>query len=221
MARGTRWSIKKSDVIKYTLDPMVNFIEGVVASTVAAVELTVGAVMAEVITPTISDAIGTGNGVLGSAYATGLAVKGRYIVKCVEAVTDGGIFDVYGPGGLYIGKATVGTAFMSDIIAFSIADGATDFIVGDYFTLDVADGKWEALDTGASDGSQVAAGILITESFMTFTTSTTEDLDATIAVTGPMVLIQEYISGLPTDADLLAVAISQLNAQGFIIKDAY
>ena len=113
-------------------------------------------------TPT-SDATGnTGNGTIGSIALGPRARVGDYVIACVVAATDGGIFQVTGPDGVSLGLALVGTAFANDALGFTIADGATDFVVGDTFTLTVpaGDGKAVAVDFAATDGSQVAAGVL-------------------------------------------------------------
>lgn len=81
---------------------------------------------------------GTGDGVLTKATpAYGAGVKaGVYSIVNIEPAANGGTFQVNDPDGVQIGIATVGVAFDGDV-KFTIADGATDFVAGDTFTLAV------------------------------------------------------------------------------------
>lgn len=81
----------------------------------------------------------TGNGAMTLATpAYGHpAAPGTYKVVCKTAATNGGTFDVLDPDGVKIGSASVGVAYVGPI-KFTIADGATDFIVGDNFDVVVA-----------------------------------------------------------------------------------
>ncbi|MEX0758050.1 MAG: head decoration protein, partial [Tistlia sp.] len=75
--------------------------------------------------------------------------------------SNAGTFAVFDPAGVQIGTATVAVAFDGQV-KFTIADGATDFVAGDGFTVTVAnEGEtWTELDPDATDGSEVAAGLL-------------------------------------------------------------
>lgn len=103
---------------------------------------------------------GTGNGVLTLADpAVSSKVKdGAYTAVCVTAAANGGTFRVEDPSGKLVGNATVGQAFDKEI-KFTIADGATDFVVGDTFTITVAadaeDYQHVAYDPAGTDGSEV------------------------------------------------------------------
>lgn len=81
----------------------------------------------------------------------------------VVAAANSGTFSVETPEGVFLPAATVGSAYTSDHINFTIADGSTDFIVGDGFdvTVGAGSGKFTILAPAAVDGSQVAAGILV------------------------------------------------------------
>lgn len=81
----------------------------------------------------------TGNGVMTlatPAYANPVA-PGNWTVRCSAAASDAGTFQVIDPAGRIVGTATVGVAYTGPI-KFTIADGSTDFIVGDEFTVAVA-----------------------------------------------------------------------------------
>jgi len=109
---------------------------------------------------------GTGNGVLTVADpAVSTKVKdGDYTVVCVTAAANGGTFRVEDPNGKSIGNATVGAAFDKEI-KFTIADGATDFVVGDTFTISVAadaeDYQYVPFNQDGTNGSEVPAAIAI------------------------------------------------------------
>lgn len=98
------------------------------------------------------------------------AQLGAYKAVCVTAATNSGTFEVFDPKGNSLGLAVVGTAFTNQI-KFAIADGGVDFVVGDTFTLTVADGSGKYVKSLAAsvDGSQYPAVIL------------SEDIDATSA----------------------------------------
>lgn len=79
----------------------------------------------------------TGNGTITAAPATGDGcLPGQYRAVCTAAAANGGTFNVFAPNGVLLGTATVGTPFTTHL-TFTIADGATDFAVGDAFTITV------------------------------------------------------------------------------------
>jgi hypothetical protein len=114
-------------------------------------------------------AVGTGNGVMTLDATTPVlagAKNGSYVVTCVTAATNGGTFLVEDPDGYVLGDVAVGATFADDI-KFVIADGSTDFIVGDKFTIAVTTGagripldgnngnakaQWETTTTSGSIG---------------------------------------------------------------------
>lgn len=85
----------------------------------------------------VANAGNTGNGVFGAITVTAGAKKGTYRVFIVAAATNAGTFNVEDPDGVLVGIGTVGVAFSKGGIAFTLADGATDFAVGDGFTFPV------------------------------------------------------------------------------------
>lgn len=114
-------------------------------------------------------AAGTGNGVMTLDATTPVlagAKNGSYVVTCVAAATNSGTFRVEDPDGYVLGDVAVGATFADDI-KFVIADGSTDFIVGDKFTIAVTTGagripldgnngnakvQWETTTTSGSVG---------------------------------------------------------------------
>lgn len=109
----------------------------------------------------------TGNGVatLASPATSQQAIDGDYLLTCTAAATNAGTFSVQTPDGREIGPLTVGVAFNKEI-KLTIADGATDFVVGDSFKVRVGipapgDYTYGALNLTGTDGSQNAAGIAL------------------------------------------------------------
>jgi phage tail sheath protein FI len=82
-----------------------------------------------------------GNGVMSAVAAAENAKVGVWRVVCRTAAANGGEFKVIDPTGVTVGIAVVGKAFNGSAkgwVNFLISDGATDFIVGDEFTITVA-----------------------------------------------------------------------------------
>lgn len=122
----------------------------------------------------------TGNGTMGSV-TVGAAQAGVYQLRIITAATDAGEFQVTDPQGDVVGIGNVGVAFSGGGLSFTLADGATDFIVGDGFDITVAagSGKYKSSVAAATDGSQTPDVIAA------------ETVDATAADKG----ITVYISG--------------------------
>lgn len=113
----------------------------------------------------------TGNGVLTVDVATPLlpnALAGLYTVRCIAAAANAGTFRVTTPTGHVLGDLVLpggagGSATFSNRLKFAIADGTTDFIIGDGFDVTVAAGSGKAVLSlaAAVDGSQVPESILV------------------------------------------------------------
>jgi hypothetical protein len=78
----------------------------------------------------------TGNGVMGAITVT-TAMKGTYRLVITDPDANAGEFTVYDPNGQFVAVGDVAAAFSAGGLAFTLADGATDFIVGDFFTIAV------------------------------------------------------------------------------------
>lgn len=85
--------------------------------------------------PTVS---GTGNGTVGTVFAGPEVEVGSYVATCTAAAANAGTFSVTTPRGKALPAATVAVAYTSRHISFTIADGSTDYIVGDSFTFVVS-----------------------------------------------------------------------------------
>jgi len=87
----------------------------------------------------------TGNGTLTLDATTPTlfgAASGVYTVRCITAAANGGTFLVNTPSGTSLGTFALpgtagGSATFSNQIKFTLADAATDFVVGDGFDITV------------------------------------------------------------------------------------
>lgn len=113
-------------------------------------------------TPTPYTYSGTGNGAISAIAMKSKTKIGNYKIECVTAVANGGVFKVLDPDGNRLDDATVGVAYSNNDLAFSIADGSTDFIVGDAFTIPIlaGSGKYVKSLAAAVDGSNDPVAII-------------------------------------------------------------
>lgn len=135
------------------------------AITIASGKLVVGAVLGRIETgsATAMATVGnTGNGVIGAITEHQGILAGDYVLTIKKAAANGGDFQVVSPQGHVVGIGSVGEAFSGGGLAFTLSDGATDFIVGDSIVITVAEGSKEYVEhnPAATDGSHRAAGIL-------------------------------------------------------------
>lgn len=155
-----------SDVFKTELDHNLSREEvTILAGSGAARELVLGQVVGKITKGAAlagADSGNTGNGTAGAVTLGAKALVGDYTIQCITTATNGGVFAVYDPDGRRLADLTVGTAYAGEHINLIIADGGTDFAVGDLFTVSVApgSGKMVPLNPSAVDGSQDAAGIM-------------------------------------------------------------
>jgi hypothetical protein len=104
----------------------------------------------------------TGNGVMGAVTLGVGAQVGDYKLTIIEPAANAGAFIVEDPAGVEVASGTVGVAFSAGGLAFTLADGATDFVSGDQFTITVAagSGKYKEYNPANTDGSETAVAIL-------------------------------------------------------------
>lgn len=154
----------------------------------------------------------TGNGTLTLAGTP--VVTGAQIGIYAAVATSATVFAVTDPFGNSLGNATVGSAF-SDEIAFEIIAGATLFVEGDEFSIDVqaVTGVFKPLNPTASDGSQNAAGI----SFG-FVDATLKDVPGTVVTRECEVNGSELLWPTGATAAQIAAATAQLAALGIITR---
>lgn len=120
--------------------------------------------VAETATAAAKSGGNTGNGTFTIDATTPVlagAKIGVYTVRCIAAAANGGTFRVEDPDGNVLGDVAVGSTF-SDDIKFVIADGSSDFIVGDGFDVIIAAGTGKHIVSlaAARDGSQIPDAIL-------------------------------------------------------------
>lgn len=142
---------------KYSLD--------VVTLDASAAALAAGTLLGQITANSATSAAksggNTGNGSMGSITVGTGAKPGVYKLRVTKAATNAGDFQVIDPEGDVIGVGTVAVAFNNGGLAFTLADGATDFIVGDGFDITVTGtGKYVAYNNAATNGSEVVAAIL-------------------------------------------------------------
>ncbi len=157
----------------------------------------------------------TGNGVMGTVTLGPAALPGNYVLTCKTKQANAGVFTVADPRGLPLPDLTVAVAYTGDHINMTLADGATDFEVGDAFTIGVAtSSEVGEFNPAASDGLQFAAGVLAF------------DTDATGGATAAVVIARQAIvqrnalvwkSGVT--APQQAVALAQLNTLGILARE--
>jgi hypothetical protein len=101
-------------------------------------------------------------GTIGDVVVSAGAKPGTYKVAVIEPAADAGAFVVYDPDGAIVGSGNVAAAFSGGGLAFTVADGATNFVAGSGFDIVVGSGsgQYSAFDEDNSDGTEVPAGIL-------------------------------------------------------------
>jgi len=163
-------------------------------------------------TPTV---VGTGNGTIGSIAMGPETQLGTYRLECIAAAANGGTFAVYAPNGDRLPDAAVGTAYANKQISFTIADGATDFAVGDYFHVVVANGskKAKAWNPAAVDGSEDPAGILYYP-----VDASAADTAGVIIARNAEVSLDDLVWGAAVTAAQKNVAIERLKALGIVTR---
>lgn len=129
-------------------------------------ELLLGTVIGKITKGTASAAAGgsnTGNGTMGAITVGAAAVAGAYSLKITKAAANAGDFIVTDPNGVVVGNGTVAVAFAGGGLSFTLADGSTDFAVGDTFAITVAagSGKVVQLDLTGTNGSEDVYGVLL------------------------------------------------------------
>jgi hypothetical protein len=114
-------------------------------------------------TTVTADAANTGDGAMGAVTVAADSKVGKYRLTIIEPATNAGAFIVQDPDGVDVGQGDVGTAFTGGGLSFTLADGATDFAAGDAFTIEVDAGSGKVVehDPAGTNGSEVAAGILL------------------------------------------------------------
>jgi hypothetical protein len=141
-------------------------------------------------------------------------MAGVYRLRVVASAAGAGTFIVENPDGVDIGRGTVGVAFSAGGLAFTLAAGATDFVVEDEFTITVAagSGKFTAMTATAIDGSQIPAAILFGH-----TDATNGDTYCTIITRLAEVNASELLWDASVNAGAQTAALAALATTSYII----
>jgi hypothetical protein len=169
---------------------------------------------------TVTPGTNTGTGTFTADATTPVlpgAIPGDYTVVCNEVVANAGQFSVYDPTGKLLGEVSVGKTWASQI-KFAIADGATDFAVGDSFKVTVAAGSEKYVRckaTQQADGSGTVAGVVVIG-----VDATSADKAGVILARGPALLADAallYDASVTTDAQKAAQRAA-LAAMGIVVR---
>lgn len=170
-----------SNLVKHELWPETGFCrKAVVANEASAKTYGVGTVLGKYVASPAGAAVAggsnTGNGTMGAITVTSNKnlQLGVYTLRIVEAAANAGNFIVTDPAGDVVGFGTVAVAFSQGGLAFTLADGSTDFVVGDTFAITVSGTvKYKIAVQTAVDGSEFAAALVIDDYSVPATTNTT------------------------------------------------
>ncbi|NBC37355.1 hypothetical protein GTZ99_12420 [Novosphingobium sp. FSY-8] len=111
-----------------------------------------GCVLTQTLTATSAAFSGnTGNGAMGTVTVSAGAKIGVYSLVVIEPGTNAGKFTLTDPDGVVVGTGAVAAAFSAGGLAFTLADGATDFASGDGFSLTVAGNAFLGISIATSD----------------------------------------------------------------------
>ncbi len=150
-----------SNVVKREFQPEWGYAKKVVTLNGAvSTGLPIGSVLGAFIASPVGTAgsnVGTGNGVMGAITLTSNAALelGTWTVKIVKTVTNAGDFLLLNPTGRVMGSGQVATAFNQAGFAFTLADGATDFVAGDSVPIVVSGTvKYKLCEVTATDGTE-------------------------------------------------------------------
>ena len=219
-----------SNVVKFEQNPELGTCRDVVTYNGTAVATPVGTVLGSFIASPVGTAgaiVGTGNGVMGAITLTSNKdmVLGTYTVKIVQAAANAGEFALLDPNGKVVGSGTVAVAFSQAGFAFTLADGATDFVAGDYIPIVVSGTvKYKLVEATATDGTEVAKVVVIGDAQGAATTSTpvvNTDTSFLVLSRGQVIVSADALSygaTVNTNAEIAAVA-AQLKAVGILVED--
>lgn len=213
-----------SDVLKYEMGTYCREVGTVLSGAAAfAVGMVLGRITKGAATSAAKSGGNTGNGTLTLDATTprkANAKVGVYTVRFTVAATNNGSFVVTDPDGLAIGTVVMagGAGAFDNGIKFAIADGSTDFVVGDGFDVTVAAGslKYAPHDPTATDGREKVAAIAL----QPVDASAADVTDVVLLVRGPSevsTLGLKWHSSV-SSTPLKTAAQAQLAALGIIVR---
>ena len=221
-------STRYSDVIAHEYAPELAFCRDVVTVYEGSeVTYQIGTVLGKTLvsgSATATAGTNTGNGTMGTVTVSGTAEIGTYTLRISKAAANAGDFVVVNPSGVVVGNGTVAVAYSAAGLAFTLADGATDFVVGDTFTIAVTGTvKYKRVEATATDGSQKAAAIYVGgvtpyTSYNKSTIAATTNTSVVAIVRGSVLYKKQGLvfgASVDTQAELDA-AYAQLEAKGIL-----
>lgn len=215
------------NVVKYEFEPSIGYCrKAVTAYESGAKTYTIGTVLGKTLVSGSAAAVAgsgnTGNGTMGSITVSSHARIGTYTLRINVANTNAGAFEIRNQNGALVGTGNVASAFVGGGLAFTLADGSTDFAVGDTFTITVTGTeKYKILENTASDGSATFSGVYIgsASGFGSLSVSATTDTTVIVLERGPVRLAKEALTfgaSIDTTAEKEAI-YSQMAAVGIIV----
>ena len=222
-------SNRLSTVVKYEQEPNLGICRDVLTVYDAASTYVVGAVLGSYIdtpTGTAGATVGTGDGVMGAITVTSNKnlQLGVYTLRIVKAAANAGDFIVTDPAGDVVGYGTVAVAFSQGGLAFTLADGSADFVVGDTIPITVAGTvKYKLVEATATDGTEIAKAVFIADSLGNYgDLAITASTDTTVlALTRGHVIVSKdelsYGASVNTTAEKNAL-YAQLKAVGILAE---
>lgn len=217
------------NVLKYEFEREMGFCrKAVTAYESGAKTYTPGTVLGKTLVSGSAAAVAgganTGNGTMGSITVSSHAKVGQYVLRITVASSNAGAFELLNSNGSVVGTGNVASAFVGAGLAFTLADGAADFIVGDTFVITVTGTeKYKILENTASDGSAAFAGIYIGASNgLGIDTSVAATTDTTVLILerGPALVAKEGLTlgaSINTAAEKAAL-YAQMAAVGIIAE---
>ncbi len=216
-------TLRLSNLVKMEFKKELNYCRDVVTAYEAAAKTyAVGTTLGRVITSgtatAAADAGNTGTGTFGTITVTAPAKTGKYRVVITTVAANAGTFQVVDPDGVVIGTGTVAVAYSKGGLAFTISD-ATDFVIGDGFTVTVAGTyKYKIAVETATDGSKDVVALVLEDKTVPITT----DTKLAVMVRGPATVSKTalVLDATYDDATKTAVVYAALQAAGIQVLEA-
>lgn len=173
----------------------------------------------------VAGATNTGNGTMGTITVSSHARIGHYTLRITAASSNAGAFELRNAAGALQGTGNVASAFVGAGLAFTLADGSTDFAVGDVFSITVTGTeKYKILENTTGDGSAVFAGFYLgtpSGGFASTSVAATTDTTVIVLERGPGVIVDKsqltFGASIDTAAEKAAV-YAQMEAVGIIAE---
>lgn len=155
----------------------------------------------------------TGNGTMGAITVTGPAKIGTYKLTITEPATDAGNFIVEDPDGITVGQGDVAAAFSAGGLAFTLADGGTDFAAGDGFNIAVTGSvQYADYDNTATDGTQTAVAVLC------YAAADSGSTQSATIIARHAEVKEDFLEWGANDADGIAAGTADLAAVGILVR---